>query len=161
MSSPHAWGWTGENVHRVTTHYEFPTRVGMNRQKGKKITFTSRVPHTRGDEPKLMEHFPGKVVSSPHAWGWTGVSCVIRKCYEEFPTRVGMNRLFLIENLDKNRVPHTRGDEPPNCSYIMSGLSSSPHAWGWTASYFVRPETRIIIRDSRRCTQIREQDPLK
>ena len=47
----------------------FPTRVGMNRylQLGHIQLF--RIPHTRGDEPTVLDCLQLVTTYSPHAWG--------------------------------------------------------------------------------------------
>ena len=55
-----------------------------------------------------------------------------------FPTRVGMNRSWLLVWLLVPCVPHTRGDEPQPCCLCRQLKACSPHAWG------LFPSTTII-----------------
>ena len=50
--------------------------------------------------------------------------------WDEFPTCVGMNRIFLFLFWYSVRVPHMRGDEPLKNPIIINTTQSSPHAWG-------------------------------
>ena len=47
----------------------FPTRVGMNRPVASTTFDGIRIPHTRGDEPRLKNDAILRIVYSPHAWG--------------------------------------------------------------------------------------------
>ena len=88
----------------------FPTPVGMNRTRASTKSHTNSVPHTRGDEPRLL------LIFSSLFW--------------VFPTPVGMNRVFaLINSLDVS-VPHTRGDEPDASPSYTDLAGCSPHPWG-------------------------------
>ena len=47
----------------------FPTCVGMNREERPTCHRPPRVPHMRGDEPKLLDLIALFRECSPHAWG--------------------------------------------------------------------------------------------
>ena len=47
----------------------FPTHVGMNLQTDRIKHRNLSIPHTRGDEPKLVQWDGKKAVYSPHTWG--------------------------------------------------------------------------------------------
>ena len=47
----------------------FPTPVGMNRVYRSGIDAKISVPHTRGDEPYIIDHVITYRVRSPHPWG--------------------------------------------------------------------------------------------
>ena len=48
---------------------EFPTHVGMNRDRLYIYNKSPRVPHTRGDEPAAADLATHGGGSSPHTWG--------------------------------------------------------------------------------------------
>ncbi len=48
---------------------EFPTCVGMNRQRERLNDVGEGVPHMRGDEPHNRVANTLRMKSSPHAWG--------------------------------------------------------------------------------------------
>ena len=47
----------------------FPTHVGMNRNSWQKRLRTTRIPHTRGDEPQGATIISLFYEYSPHTWG--------------------------------------------------------------------------------------------
>jgi len=47
----------------------FPTHVGMNRALTVTTVVSSRIPHTRGDEPFRPECIHSSFKYSPHTWG--------------------------------------------------------------------------------------------
>jgi len=89
-SSPHTWGWTYHIQYESDTRHEFPTHVGMDLCTCRFSTWFARVPHTRGDGPRLANAISGETVSSPHTWGWTSDQ--------------------LYADLGRPRVPYTCGD---------------------------------------------------
>ena len=48
----------------------------------------------------------------------------------EFPARAGMNRIVFGDELGRERVPRTRGDEPVSEGCRNCYAESSPHARG-------------------------------
>ncbi len=91
--SPHAWGWTVDVPRRPVRVIVFPTRVGMDRLRTGLRAVPSCIPHTRGDGPVLDFVRVVRLRYSPHAWGWTGLDCLMLKRLCVFPTRVGMDRV--------------------------------------------------------------------
>jgi len=82
----------------------------MNRSSQKNARAGSGVPHACGDEPsKEIE-----IISMAPV----------------FPTHVGMNRLFKMQNAAGDGVPHARGDEPLTNTALDFLLGGSPRTWG-------------------------------
>ena len=69
--SPHAWGWTANQL--IMNHNDpvFPTRVGMDRFSLTRLIRRCGIPHTRGDGPMRRTGIRRASKYSPHAWGWT------------------------------------------------------------------------------------------
>ena len=51
MFSPPAWGWSARSMHALRLENVFPTRVGMVRLAGGRLTIRVCFPHPRGDGP--------------------------------------------------------------------------------------------------------------
>ena len=73
-----------------------------------------RIPHTRGDGPPLRPHQEPQKAYSPHTWGWTAFLVGTFSEALVFPTHVGMDRIGFVKMIPRIRIPHTRGDGPPN-----------------------------------------------
>ena len=130
--SPHAWGWTALPAHSHDAGRVFPTRVGMDRVRGRATAAARGVPHTRGDGPVGGSELWQVVLCSPHAWGWTAWLVSQGSSGWVFPTRVGMDRDGRMAQTKVHRVPHTRGDGPPRVNEQLWEVKGSPHAWGGT-----------------------------
>ena len=89
---------------------EFPAHAGMNRSPPGSTQSWTRVPRTRGDEPRLYE-----IVSVNTA---------------EFPAHARMNLLSAEAESGRLRVPRTRGDEPHYVPGTGATGKSSPHTRG-------------------------------
>ena len=89
--SPHAWGWTETGAGAGAEAGVFPTRVGVDLLGGFILAGGSRFPHTRGGGPKQVRESENRGAFSPHAWGWTGQTCISRCLITVFPTRVGVD----------------------------------------------------------------------
>ncbi len=143
--SPHAWGWTGMVCATCARWSVFPTRVGMDRWIREWSNRLGRIPHTRGDGPH--EHTMCAFFStySPHAWGWTEHALGALHAHRVFPTRVGMDRMYLRALSVTYRIPHTRGDGPNMRIAGLSIFAYSPHAWGWTESNRASKSRRFVF----------------
>ena len=65
-SSPRAWGWSLDVVHRRHAGRVFPTRVGMVRTHRPPYWRGQRLPHARGDGPPHgRERFSARAASPP------------------------------------------------------------------------------------------------
>ena len=114
MFSPHAWGWSAVLFQYLIagagsphTRGDGPAGSDMLHSTGK------RSPHTRGDGPAYaLEELIAELAFSPHAWGWSGITC-------------GKLRR-------STSSPHTRGDGPANEINAFCLCAFSPHAWGWS-----------------------------
>ncbi len=53
MYSPRTWGWTTTNLLLTSQMDVFPTHVGMNHIINTLVYYNVRIPHARGDEPKI------------------------------------------------------------------------------------------------------------
>ncbi len=143
--SPHAWGWTDGRRRRSPGRAVFPTRVGMDRLRKAHASRSLRFPHTRGDGPFQGngEEIPHSF--SPHAWGWTGVYGAHQRAPIVFPTRVGMDRLFMNSGELNLCFPHTRGDGPISWRSRCQICPFSPHAWGWTDDWGGAAEKQAVF----------------
>ena len=106
----------------------------MNRTQDRRMDFHSRIPHTRGDEPRRTAIMVARSVSIPHTCGdeperdvlsrrsavriphTVGMNRLCRRAIQYylivFPTHVGMNRHLAFCAQLLVCIPHTRGDEP-------------------------------------------------
>src|SRR5271166_2062832 len=132
LFSPHAWGWSRARRQAGGKHPVLPTRVGMVRAYGPKISVGRCSPHTRGDGPYasflMVAHDP----FSPHAWGWSDFRVRSTSCLVVLPTRVGMVRPIRVSSGRAICSPHTRGDGPNRPLSDETIRRFSPHAWGWS-----------------------------
>ncbi len=161
--SPHAWGWTGNDVALLIETGDVPTRVGMVRGWPMGQTVRRRSPHTRGDGPaKYDTSVPGS--GCPHTRGDGPLKIIaIAKRKGVLPTRVGMVRRsspldvgtppfsphawgWSVRDTSVGQIeydsPHTRGDGPFSSSLSRSLRMFSPHAWGWSDLRRGRPKGR-------------------
>ena len=122
--APHAWGWTDLSFWLVTLSPVCPTCVGMNRDGKPDHKRGERMPHMRGDEPRLYSRKTRFRAYAPHAWGWTGQSIFYETLHRVCPTCVGMNRIR------RNGTTGTR--------------AYAPHAWGWTGKVYNRQRFVIV-----------------
>ena len=76
------------------------------------------LPHTRGDEPKVLAEMPLELFICP--------------------TRVGMNRGPTTQgHYFAAHLPHTRGDEPSALQYRGSTVTDLPHTRGDEPPQFI------------------------
>ena len=68
---------------------------------------------------------------SPPAWGWPGLDTRTTIRLPDFPTRVGMARIFRPVPAAVIRFPHPRGDGPAWDCAVNALSQISPPAWGW------------------------------
>ena len=94
-------------------------------------------PHTRGDDPRLLDKNIYSVILSPYAWGWSFCLTQTAVLTHLVPIRVGMILLAFENILGSFTCPHTRGDDPD--VVILSEYADylSPYAWGWSF-YLIR-----------------------
>ncbi len=104
----------------------------MDRAQGSAVQPRPRVPHRRGDGPRVISAYRLRTPRSPQAWGWTGAGPPIHGSGRAFPTGVGMDRRGLRQKGTAARVPHRRGDGPVFRVMHMVAVARSPQAWGWT-----------------------------
>jgi len=135
-----------------------PTRVGMVRKSSRPEPGAAGSPHTRGDGPNGLLRLQSRLLFSPHAWGWSGLSEGQKTASSVLPTRVGMVRPALKRRRSSVSSPHTRGDGPFGVAAAVGRGWFSPHAWGWSglASLAVAPSavlpTRVgMVRTSELC----------
>ena len=76
-----------------------------------------------------------------------GGSIVSGKVGPEFQerTRVGVDRLLPAFGRLHSPLPHTRGGGPPSKIVAITGVGSSPHAWGWTGGGQRLGETKVLF----------------
>ncbi len=56
-----------------------------------------------------------------------------------------MDRSIQDQKTRLRRIPHTRGDGPPNIVIEVIILAYSPHAWGWTDGQVIfKKETGVF-----------------
>ncbi len=130
--SPHAWGWSVRTVDAAFIAGVLPTRVGMVRVIPCSRNSSLSSPHTRGDGPGAASRIQLAGRFSPHAWGWSAVTMIIKLVIAVLPTRVGMVRTIPLQMQPDNRSPHTRGDGPDLPICRLASQAFSPHAWGWS-----------------------------
>ncbi len=94
--SPHAWGWTYTSYSLIYIYLVFPTRVGVDLPLGGGFSEVVCFPHTRGGGPILTPPDAFDGAFSPHAWGWTVPQKLKGRITFVFPTRVGVDRHFLV-----------------------------------------------------------------
>ncbi len=92
--SPPAWGWPGRPLSGDGPGGDFPTRVGMARFRGHCRDVRAGFPHPRGDGPRGFTKHLIRLRISPPAWGWPVMSKRVPAHHADFPTRVGMARVF-------------------------------------------------------------------
>ena len=135
--SPPAWGWPGGEDAGSVGDEVFPTCVGMARQPPPLPRRPGRVPHLRGDGPTRLRIGPPIWSCSPPAWGWPEQGGDGNGPARVFPTCVGMARQRCSRCLEREGVPHLRGDGP-GAGELQFGIDGcSPPAWGW-------PETNAV-----------------
>ena len=91
--SPPAWGWPAGVVPESGRCRDFPTRVGMARERLDESNPLPGFPHPRGDGPPSQGHSRHRKAISPPAWGWPAAAAAARQSLGDFPTRVGMARV--------------------------------------------------------------------
>ena len=84
----------------------------MDRSVSRAGIILACIPHTRGDGPLSRSDFCNQPAYSPHAWGWTALHREMGRVEKVFPTRVGMDRVLHDTEIQKESIPHTRGDGP-------------------------------------------------
>ncbi len=137
--SPHAWGWSGDEIGRPLHRVVLPTRVGMVRRGVACVRCAAGSPHTRGDGPASHRFYSAHPKFSPHAWGWSGHRRRTRVNRRVLPTRVRMVRNAPEQHSFTYGSPHTRGDGPSPLRPSHTTEWFSPHAWGWSEIPFVPP----------------------
>ena len=142
--SPHPWGWPAGQTRYRPGFGDFPTPVGMARRCVGNGQPLRRFPHTRGDGPCFGDASFSAFVISPHPWGWPAPNPLRPATHVDFPTPVGMARLFGFGAASRRRFPHTRGDGPNLRLTCSTPCLISPHPWGWPAC---RGSFRLFRRD--------------
>ena len=89
-------------------------------------------PHTSGDDPSLSKEEYDLLMFSPHKWGWSVRSHLVRSGLHVFPTQVGMILLCVSHSKCHISFPHTSGDDPSRKRCREKWISFSPHKWGWS-----------------------------
>ena len=114
--SPHPWGWPVVTIFvsnmcqdfptpvgmarrqlkssAICSTQDFPTPVGMARIPGRTWRHHNRFPHTRGDGPVRKRISTATPAISPHPWGWPGGCAMSNWMMIDFPTPVGMARVY-------------------------------------------------------------------
>ena len=92
--SPPAWGWPACGSGCRAGRGDFPTRVGMARPRRVVRPMGQGFPHPRGDGPQWFAIEADARRISPPAWGWPVPSRRHFRADWDFPTRVGMARVF-------------------------------------------------------------------
>ena len=131
-SSPRAWGWTVIECWVTEPDGVVPTRVGVDRDRGRPDRPCVRRPHARGGGPVDWRGYLERFWSSPRAWGWTEEVLFDRPGPRVVPTRVGVDRLIASRSSSSSCRPHARGGGPDAGNLPLVQLRSSPRAWGWT-----------------------------
>ena len=90
------------------------------------------LPRTRGDGPWRRSRASASSAASPHTRGWTPPACRPSAEPSGFPAHAGMDPARRQREIDRGRLPRTRGDGPDNCAYRDSSSRASPHTRGWT-----------------------------
>ena len=140
--SPRAWGCTGGITWTITTRQDFPTCVGMYRRERRSVEFCAGFPHVRGDVPLIHRHAAVAGEISPRAWGCTAEKLMCPFGNYDFPTCVGMYRVYRWSQTQQGRFPHVRGDVPQGRPVLQVQFSISPRAWGCTVSWLFHRRQR-------------------
>ncbi len=130
--SPRTWGWTDEEAPGSPIREAFPTHVGMDRWALAMQAQVIGVPHARGDGPRERAVNGSPMGRSPRTWGWTAADMEPDSTPSAFPTHVGMDRRRCRLFHFLPRVPHARGDGPPEVLRGRTYKVRSPRTWGWT-----------------------------
>ncbi|MFM2197740.1 MAG: hypothetical protein RLZZ505_1172 [Verrucomicrobiota bacterium] len=129
--SPHPWGWPGVATCLLPDPRDFPTPVGMARERCPPGCASYRFPHTRGDGPLVACGRSTRTRISPHPWGWPEITHNPSERQIDFPTPVGMARPPPGDHRTFEGFPHTRGDGPWFIEHGSESSEISPHPWGW------------------------------
>ncbi len=140
--SPPAWGWPEFDGDFHDGGFDFPTRVGMARVFWTKKNPSPGFPHPRGDGPRHRRSRNPSAVISPPAWGWPEDGRRHRRSRQDFPTRVGMARIYSNSGYVAQGFPHPRGDGPAMGCLTKGDKKISPPAWGWPARRSTRHKNR-------------------
>ena len=131
-SPPPAWGWTLPGGRLLPPARVSPTRVGMDPVDYWRGPTGYGLPHPRGDGPDPSGHTHAVLKSPPPAWGWTRHGVDDARHDLVSPTRVGMDPTPQATPPPSRRLPHPRGDGPPDLVGKLKPGKSPPPAWGWT-----------------------------
>ncbi len=90
--SPRPWGWSANGTWITSSHYVFPTPVGMVRVGFAETASSFGFPHARGDGPIWTAARAQRIMFSPRPWGWSRHCHLGKRRGPVFPTPVGMVR---------------------------------------------------------------------
>ncbi len=129
-SSPHTWGCFYGLQCKSGKRSVFPTHVGVFPALFYLLHPSLCLPHTRGGVSDRRAVCWTRNRSSPHAWGCFRHQRLVPAATTVFPTRVGVFLTIYTCSDAFHGLPHTRGGVSIVQSHNLTGLSSSPHAWG-------------------------------
>lgn len=128
--SPRTWGWSAARERGTAGLVVFPTLVGMVHATPERRSRLIRIPHARGDDPKIKLVVEVFALYSPRMWGWSVSRLVTYDLVEVFPTHVGMVRPRSSTSPMTSSIPHARGDGPDTIERGNIILPYSPRTWG-------------------------------
>ncbi len=100
-------------------------------------------PRTRGGGPRRRCRVRSRLMSSPHARGWSLLHRGQLRCGGVVPARAGVVRNRRHISRPRCGRPRTRGGGPVPGQRYERAKESSPHARGWSD----RPGGRDVVRD--------------
>src|SRR5690606_29307871 len=125
--------------------YVVPTRVGVDRRRGRRGSPLLGCPHARGGGPAPTRDGRSFATLSPRAWGWTVAEEGADRPYWVVPTRVGVDRRRHEMGGASLRCPHARGGGPSQRKARIALIGLSPRAWGWTGADTRWEELRYVV----------------
>ncbi len=129
-SSPPAWGKLVQSLQETQRLRFIPTCVGKIKFRIQSPLGTSVHPHLRGENSSIYKNPSEKLGSSPPAWGKLPVHGGSGRYHRFIPTCVGKmvqeNYVHYIHPVH----PHLRGENARDAASSLSGIGSSPPAWG-------------------------------
>ena len=94
------------------------------------------IPRIRGVEPEPVAIENDADKYSPHTRGWTCDPVMSLSTSYIFPAYAGLNLSLSLPERISCYIPRIRGGEPESNIYDSAGMIYSPHARGWTRSWY-------------------------
>ena len=131
-SSPHARGWSLLRWCPAAAEQVFPACAGVVPPEHHRGQYHPGLPRMRGGGPLPRAATDPKIVSSPHARGWSDAGVDASLVDVVFPACAGVVPPRQIHHPLPRRLPRMRGGGPTPESMPPLSMWSSPHARGWS-----------------------------